>query len=107
MDGFKDALLNLIIDHDLKINTLTMDNCGENNMIWTIVDKSKLYNCDAYCSGQKRTLENKHLILRRIFKKSHSLNFYTNEDLIKVYKFVNNYYSKAFVRVWWKSKPKK
>lgn len=99
MQGFKDALSELIVKHDLKINTLTMDNGGENNMIWKVVDKSKLFNCYAYCSGQKGTLENKHRILRRIFKKSESLNNYTNNDLVIANKFVNNYYSKTFNRI--------
>ena len=99
MEGFKNTLSKIIVNHDLKINTLTMDNGGENNLIWTIIDKSKLFNCHPYCSGEKGTLENKHRILRRVFKKSQSLDKFTDKNLVEVSKFVNNYYSSRFKRV--------
>lgn len=99
MYGFKKSLEELIKIHNLKIKTLTMDNGGENNLIGTIIENSKLFNCHPYNSGEKGTLENKHRILRRIFKKSESLNCFNNNDLISVNQFVNNYYSKTFNRI--------
>ncbi len=99
MTGFRDAFRSIIEENNLAINTLTMDNGGENNLLHEVIDKSKLFNCHPYSSGEKGTLENKHRIVRRIFKKSTSLDKYTNEDLIHLNKFVNNYYSKVFNRI--------
>lgn len=99
MQGFKNALKDIINDENIVINTLTMDNGGENNLLHEIVPKDKMYNCDPYCSGQKGTLENKHRIVRRIIPKSVSLDKYNNDDLKIVNNFVNNYYSKVFHRI--------
>lgn len=96
MEGFKESLNYLITHENLDIKTLTMDNGGENNKLHEILPRDIMFNCHPYCSGEKGTLENKHRIVRRILKKSVSLDAYKNEDLIQVNKFVNNYYSETF-----------
>jgi IS30 family transposase len=60
------------------------------------IDKNKLFNCDAYNSGQKGTLENKHRILRHIIPKGVSINQYSDQKIKKLVNFVNCYYSKRF-----------
>lgn len=99
MQGFRNALKELMLINDIRINTLTMDNGGENNLLHEIVDVSKLYNCHAYCSGEKGTLENKHRILRRVIPKSVSMDIYSPEDIEVVAKFVNSYFSKRFNQI--------
>ena len=76
MQGFANTFAVVIKNNDLKINTLTMDNGGENNLLFTILPFEKLYNCKPYNSGQKGTLENKHRIVRRVIPKGISLDNY-------------------------------
>ena len=97
--GFAKALQESIRKYRISIKTLTMDNGGENNLLHTIVNKTRLYNCRAYCSGEKGTLENKHRLIRRIIKKGASIDNYTQADINIVSKFINNYYSKTFNRI--------
>ena len=97
--GFAEALKLTIKRYRLSIKTLTMDNGGENNLLHTIIDESKLYNCHAYCSGEKGTLENKHRLIRRIIKKGQSMDNYAQADIDIVSSFVNNYYSQTFNRI--------
>ena len=97
--GFSYALNEIMMMNDLRVNTLTMDNGGENNLLHTVVDESKLYNCHAYCSGEKGTLENKHRLIRRIIKKGESIDTYTQTNINVISEFVNNYYSKRFNRI--------
>ncbi len=96
MIGFAAALKKIIDVEKIKINTLTMDNGGENNLIHTVVDETKLYNCHAYCSGEKGTLENKHRIVRRVIPKGISLDNYSEKDLPILNRFINTYYSAKF-----------
>ncbi|MCK5867188.1 MAG: hypothetical protein KAG14_02200, partial [Mycoplasmataceae bacterium] len=74
---FSKALAEIILKHKLFINDLIMDNGGENNLLHTIVNEYKLYNCHAYCFGEKGTLENKHRLIRRIIKKGESMDSHT------------------------------
>lgn len=99
MIDFKDVLKALIDENNQEIKTLTMDNGGENNMLHEIISRDKMFNCHPYCSREKGTLENKHRIVRRVIPKGKSLDFYTNEDLVILNQFVNNYYSEIFQRV--------
>lgn len=96
MKGFCAALKYLIRKHKIKINTLTMDNGGENNLLGTIIEPHKLFNCHPYCSGEKGTLENSHRLIRRIIPKGKSMDDYTNKDIEVLMTFCNNYYSKRF-----------
>jgi IS30 family transposase len=95
-DDFALKLKIIINKYKLVINTITMDNGSENNYLHSVVNKTKLYNCDAYNSGQKGTLENKHRILRRVIPKSTSIDKYTSKDIDEANVFVDSYYSKVF-----------
>jgi len=74
-----------------------MDNGGENNLLYTIINENKLYNCHAYCSGEKGTLENKHRLIRRIIKKGLSMDAYTQANINIVSEFVNSYHLKHLI----------
>lgn len=90
---FMKSLKYLMERFNLQINTLTMDNGGENNKLHEIIDQSKLFNCRPYCSGDKGSLENIHRLVRRIIPKGESMDKYENKDLDIIMDFVNNYYS--------------
>ena len=76
-----------------------MDNGDEDNLLHIIVNESKLYNCHAYYSGEKETLENKHRLIRRIIKKGESIDNYTQANIDIIFIFINNYYSRTFNRI--------
>lgn len=96
MNGFRDSLKVIIKENNLWISTLTMDNGGENNGLWEIVDSSKMFNCHPYCSGEKGTLENSHRLIRRLIPKGVSMDNYSETDIDIVMKFCNSYYSRTF-----------
>lgn len=97
--GFAKALRKVIKESKLKIKTLTMDNGLENNELHTVVNANDLYNCRAYCSGDKGTIENMHRRIRQVIKKGISIDSLSNEDIHILQNFVNNYYSKTFDRL--------
>lgn len=99
MLSFKNAFKNIIETNNLTIETLTMDNGGENNLLHEILPREIMYNCHPYSSGEKGTLENKHRILRRVIPKGISLDNYSKSDLPILNSFINNYYSKTFNRI--------
>ena len=99
MQGFAKALQSIVSINKLKIKTLTADNGGENNLLHWVVQRSKIYNCRPYCSGDKGTLENTHRIVRRLIAKSESLNDLSSRDVQTIINFVNDYYSEKFNRV--------
>lgn len=97
--GFKNSLASIISSNKLKILTLTMDNGSETKLLHELLPTSKLFNCHAYCSGEKGTLENRHRIVRRLIPKYVSLDKYKCSQIAIVQNFVNKYYSKKFNRL--------
>lgn len=96
MQGFRNAIWEIITENNLIINTLTIDNGGENNLLGTIIDPKKIYNCDPYCSSQKGSIENKHRLIRRVIPKGVSMDNYSKKDIVVVAKFVNQYYTETY-----------
>ncbi|MCK5866802.1 MAG: hypothetical protein KAG14_00240, partial [Mycoplasmataceae bacterium] len=99
MRDFAKTFARIIKNNVLEINTLTMENGGENNMLSTVLEFDKLFNCKPYNSGQKGTLENKHRIVGRVIPKGISFDNYNSADIAELNIFVNNYYSKTFNRI--------
>ena len=53
--------------------------------------RTQIFYCEPYSSFQKGSLENCHLLLRRIFKKHKSLNAYDDNDVRLAVNHINNY----------------
>lgn len=90
-ESFKNAIQDSINSYHYPIKTITIDNGCENNKLGEISPWIKIYNCDAYCSWQKGTIENMHRLIRRIIPKNRSFNNLSVQQLLEIEKFVNEY----------------
>lgn len=53
--------------------------------------RTHLYYCHAYCSWERGTNENTNKLARRHYPKGTDFDFYTDEELLKLNDWVNNY----------------
>lgn len=87
----KENLYKIIIENNLKIDTLTIDNGSENYKIDELKEVGEIYHCHPYSSSEKGSIENCHRLLRRFIPKGKSIDKYLEYDTKNIFNFINSY----------------
>ena len=92
------TLRDFIINHQIKIKSITVDNGLEFAKLGLLAKelKIKVYFCEPYCSFQRGTNENFNGLIRRTWKKSTIFNNITSQEINKVQSLINNMPRKMF-----------
>lgn len=87
----KIALLEIIEENNLKINTLTIDNGPENYRLDEIDAVGQIYHCDAFCSSQKGRIENCNKFIRKYIPKGKTLDNLSDEYVAWIQNETNSF----------------
>lgn len=90
-DSTKEALIHMIDEHELNINTLTIDNGSENYTLDQINTIKQIYHCDAFNSSQKGRIENCNKMIRKYRPKSITFDNLTHEWIEIINEKINNF----------------
>ena len=58
--------------------------------------RTKVYYCHPYCSSERGTNENQNKLIRRFIPKGANIDDYTDEQIIYIQNWINNYPRKIF-----------
>lgn len=59
-------------------------------------ERTKLYFCHPYCSGERGSNENNNKLIRRFIPKGESINKYSDDYIFYIQEWINNYPRKIF-----------
>ena len=78
--------------------TITVDNGVEFSDYENLVkyDRTKIYYCHPYSSGERGSNENQNKLVRRWIKKGEDIGKYTKQDIKKINCWINQYPRKLF-----------
>ncbi|ADV34057.1 hypothetical protein [Mycoplasmopsis fermentans] len=81
----------MIDEHELNINTLTIDNGSENYTLDQINTIKQIYHCDAFNSSQKGRIKNCNKMIRKYRPKSITFDNLTHEWIEIINEKINNF----------------
>lgn len=78
--------------------TITVDNGVEFADYENLIkyDRTKIYYCHPYCSGERGSNENQNKLVRRWIKKGDDIGKFTKQDIRKINDWINQYPGKMF-----------
>lgn len=78
--------------------TITVDNGVEFADYENLIkyDRTKIYYCHPYCSGERGSNENQNKLVRRWIKKGDDIGKFTKQDIRKINDWINQYPRKMF-----------